>query len=249
MTMTDTKTFSAKSTAQLAGALAIFVGGMVLVGWALDVAALKSILPGWVSVKPNTALAFVLTGIALLVSGQRAAWLARLCGWLAGLIGLLTLGEYVFGWNPGFDQWLFREAAGTVGTSYPGRMAPDSALCFVMLAAGLEATRALGQRNRLLTGTVLLGGLVVTVAVAAISTYLTPSFGAFGWWGLTNMALPTAALFAVLGGALIAVAWQTGDLNWSLGWKTTAAYAGGLTLVLLLGLHTSRSTLWQSQNT
>ena len=51
-----------------AGALSLGVGGMVLAGWALDVGALKSILPGWVSVKPNPALAFVLTGIAFLLS-------------------------------------------------------------------------------------------------------------------------------------------------------------------------------------
>lgn len=52
----------------LAGALAVFVGGMVFVGWALDIAALKSILPGLVTVNPNTALAFILTGVALLFS-------------------------------------------------------------------------------------------------------------------------------------------------------------------------------------
>ena len=245
--MSTAKTFAAKSAVRLAGALAIGVGGLVLVGWALDVAALKSLLPGWVSVKPNTALAFLLTGIALLFAGHRATWLARLCAWGGGVIGLLTLGEYVFGWNPGFDQWLFPEPAGTVGTSYPGRMAPDSALCLVLLAVGLAAARALRQRDRLLTGTVMLGGLVVTVALAAISTYLTPAFGNLGWWGLTNMAVPTAALFAVLGGALILVAWQTGDLRWSLGQKTTATYAGGLMLVVLLGLHTSRSALWQNE--
>ena len=48
---------------------------------------------------------------------------AMRCGWLAGLIGLLTLAEYSFDWNSGLDQWLFTEPAGTVATSNPGRMA------------------------------------------------------------------------------------------------------------------------------
>jgi len=91
------------------GALAVIVGGAVLSGWALDIAALKSVLPGWVSMKPNTAVAFILTGVALLLARptptlnpQRSASrtrLARLCGVLAGVIGVLSLAEYAFGWK------------------------------------------------------------------------------------------------------------------------------------------------------
>ena len=54
--------------ALLAGTAAVLVGGVVLIGWALDVAALKSVLPGWVSMKPNAAVAFILAGIAVLLS-------------------------------------------------------------------------------------------------------------------------------------------------------------------------------------
>jgi hypothetical protein len=64
-------------------------------------------------------------------------FLSGLGALLAGLIGLLTLAEDTFSWNPGFDLWLFSEPAGTVGTSNPGRMAPDTALCFVLLAVGV----------------------------------------------------------------------------------------------------------------
>lgn len=45
--------------------LTVVVGSIVLVGWALDIAALKSVLPGWISMKPNTAFCFILSGIAL----------------------------------------------------------------------------------------------------------------------------------------------------------------------------------------
>ena len=230
-------------------ALTIFVGGLVLVGWAVDVGALKSILPGWVSVNANTAVAFVLIGIALLFSARPPGLLynvARLCGWLAGGIGLLTIAEYISGWNPGFDQWLFLELAGTVATSNPGRMAPDSALCFVLLAAGLETVRAVRQRSRMLTISVIFGGIVMSLAAAAVTTYLSPSFGSFGWWGLTNMAVPTATVFVVLGVALIVLARQAGGLNWFLGRGPTWLFTSSLMLMLLLGLHASRSALWQA---
>ena len=57
----------------LAGALAILVGGMVILGWALDIAALKSVLPIWVAMKPNTAVAFILIGLAVLFSRPPSA--------------------------------------------------------------------------------------------------------------------------------------------------------------------------------
>ena len=90
----------------LVALLAIAVGLVVLLGWAFDIVAMKSILPIWVSMKANTALCFILTGVGLLSSASCAdgnsgfsgwrAGLARFCGLLAGLIGLLTMGEYVF---------------------------------------------------------------------------------------------------------------------------------------------------------
>ena len=218
---------SRKLATSFAGALAIFVGGMVLVGWALDIAALKSMLPGLVTVKANAALAFVLTGIALFssrppspsalspqpsaLSPQPSAFVARfaqLCALLAGVIGLLTLSEYAFGWNPGFDQWLFPEPAGAVATSHPGRMAPDTAVCFVLLAAGLGIVRRSRKTMGTFVASAILGSLVTTLALASILSYFSPALRTQGWWGLTMMPAPTATLFAALGAALALIAWQ-----------------------------------------
>ena len=201
---------------RLAGTLALVVGGMALVGWTFHIAVLKSIRPDWVSMKPNTALCFVLVGLALLLSRPSSAFrlqssalvsrLSRLCTLLVGLIGLLSLCEYAFGWNPGFDQWLFTEPAGAVGTSNPGRMAPDTALCFVLFAVGFEFARGSRQAMGRLITSATLGALVVTIALAEILSYFTPTLRTYGWGGLTMMALPTATLFAALGAALVLIA-------------------------------------------
>ncbi len=48
--------------------LAFFVaiaGAIVMLGWIFDISILKSILPGWVTMKFNTAVCFVLCGITL----------------------------------------------------------------------------------------------------------------------------------------------------------------------------------------
>ena len=199
----------------LTALLALSVGGLVLIGWARDIAALKSVLPGWVSMKPNTAVAFILTGIALLARRERpegggqgvAVIVSRFCGLLAGLIGLLSLSEYVCGWNLGFDQWLFPEPAGAVGTSHPGRMAPDTALCFVLFAVGWEFARRPRQTTGTALASLLSGAAMTTVALVEILSYFTPALRTYGWGGLTMMALPTATVLVALGAALLLTAW------------------------------------------
>ena len=231
-------------------ALAVVTGAMVLAGWALDIAALKSVLPGWVSMKPNTALGFILIGIALFPSAPATlgpglasfmSGFTRLCGLLAALIGALTLGEYLFAWDAGIDPWLFAEPAGTVGTSTPGRMAPDTALCFVLLAAAREMARSGGRTKNTLLAAAVLGLLVTIIAAADILTYFTPVLGAFGWWGETIMAVPTAAVFAVLGASVLWEAWQKNVSMWALSRTVTAGFALGLALLVVAGLTASRT--------
>ncbi len=233
-----------KRYAQVSGAIALVVGVLVLLGWLLNVGTLKSVLPGWVSVKPNTALSFLLIGLALLLSRSRSKLLtraSRICAVLAGVIGLLSLCEYAFGWNLRLDQWLFSEPAGTIGTSSPGRMAPESAFCFVLLAGAELIATSPRKTYWSSLGSAVSGLLVTTLAVASILCYLTPILGVYGWWGLTIMAVPTAATFAVLGIAVILTTWQWDVSLWSLSKNSTVMFAIGLALLVLIGLNISRS--------
>ena len=190
----------------LVAALAVALGGAVLTGWALNIGVLKSVLPGWVTMKPNTALCFMLVGLGLGLGLRQSpgagVFLSRLCLLLTGLIGLLSLGEYVLGRNLGIDQVLFPELSSAVGTSHPGRMAPDTALCFILCAAGVGSV--LRSRRSTITKitSLLLGAAIGTVALIEVFSYFTPSLRTYGWGGLTMMALPTAVMFLLLGAAL-----------------------------------------------
>lgn len=191
--------------AAFAGGLAVLVGGLALVGWALDIVVLKSIQPGWVSMKPNVALAFVLMGLGLFFAFPERSVVSlfnsRLFPLLAGLIGLLTLGEYAFDWNPGLDQWLFREPAGAVETSHAGRMAPNTAFCFVLLATAWSLA---GQkRRRAMLAAVVLGSAVAILGLLALVSSITPGLGTYRWWGLTAMAVPTAVTLVGLAAAVV----------------------------------------------
>lgn len=116
----------------------IVVGCLVLTGWFFDVPAFKSILPGIISMKFNTALCFILSGIALYLldmpdGNKLKKKIVFTCAWIVLAAGCLNLSEYIFKSNLGIDELLWKEGAGTTGTTFPGRMSQSTALNFIFL--------------------------------------------------------------------------------------------------------------------
>jgi PAS domain S-box-containing protein len=177
----------------------------VLVGWWLDLASLKSVFPGLVTMKANTALAFLLAGASLFwlrpeAAGGRARWISRACAVAVSLIGLLTLGEYLLGWDAHIDELLFRDP-GDPGTSSPGRMAPTSAAGFLLLGLALlfldAETRRGGRPAQALT-------LVpMVIAWLALIGYLYGVEPFYGIASYTQTALHTALAFLALGAGVL----------------------------------------------
>jgi len=128
-------------TAKSAGIITMVIAGLVLTGWALDIAILKSISPQWVSMKVNVALAFLAAGFVLFyhlnhTGSQEKGWLATAGSVFVLLIGLITLVEYIFHWNLRIDEILIKDIS-LVGTNTSGRMAPLTAIAFVVLGLSL----------------------------------------------------------------------------------------------------------------
>ena len=193
-----------KSFSRAASASVVFIGCLALVGWALNITVLKSVLPGLVTMKANTALTFVLAGVSLWIlcaeqTGHRVRRVARACAVIVALIGFFTLGEYLFGWNLSMDQLLFKEPLGAVGTFAPGRMAPTTALNFLVIGLALVAFDAPRGFRAVQVFTLAAGaiGLLNLVGYA---------YGVKALYGLasyTQMAVHTAAAFIVLSVGLL----------------------------------------------
>jgi PAS domain S-box-containing protein len=174
------------------------VGLLVLAGWLLDIPSLKSLLPGLATMKPNTALTFVLAGGSLWLSSswgedRRVEVLAKACATLTALIGLLTLNEYVFGRNLGIDQLLFRDAL-TPENAHPGRMSLVSALNFSLLGLALllPARRTYRRFAEVFSITVLL------ISMLAFLGYAYGVSSLYRFSPYSTIAIHTALAFTIL---------------------------------------------------
>src|SRR5579864_775417 len=232
-----TNAIAPRKVALLLSALAAILGASVLAGWALDITFLKSIVPGGVTMKPNTAMSMLLNGAALALlsrgiagTGARLFATAVACGSIA--LGTLTLGESLFDWNLGIDQWLFHEAPGATETTSPGRMSPPAAFCFVLMGIALIlASRPFAARLRIPA----LSALSVTVILAgglALLGYLSLALFNVRFWNYAGLAVHTAAGLFLLGCALLAWVRSEDGLTWSLDAVTTGVFAVGIVSII-----------------
>jgi two-component system cell cycle sensor histidine kinase/response regulator CckA len=168
--------------------IAVVVGAAVLAGWFLELAALKSVLPGLTTMRANTALTFVLTGLALWLKQSQRSPTERRAGdalaFLALLIAAATLLEHLSGADLGIDQLLIRDLESS-GAAAPGPMAPATAASFVLLDAALlrldfESTGGFrpSQWLALLTAGI---ALVALAAMATMSRLCTASALTLRW--------------------------------------------------------------------
>jgi PAS domain S-box-containing protein len=191
----------------LSGTVAL-MGLAVLIGWRFDIGMLKSLMPGYITMKANTALGFILLGTALLVRRpgapkKSARWLTNLLALTATLMAVLTLGEYIFGWNPHIDEMLVSDTAGASGKFPPGRLAPITAIIFILLGSGMIASnreRTSPNAARFTQVTALLALLISFQGLVGYISGVTYSFGSAFY---TQMALHTAILFVLLSSALL----------------------------------------------
>jgi PAS domain S-box-containing protein len=124
--------------------LTLLFGLCVLTGWTFDIQILKTIVPGQVAVKANTSVCFILLGLLLWLRNEPALlvrYRKALCAgaaFVVASVGLVSFMEFLTGWNPGFDQILFKVSPeDAYGSVRPGLMSPIAAIAFLLLAPSL----------------------------------------------------------------------------------------------------------------
>ena len=183
-----------------AGAFLALLGLTVMTGWILHLPGLLQVLPGQVGMVFSTALCFALAGAALLIPGRWPTLRRRGQTALGGLIALAAgamLVQYLTHTDLGIDLRSFHAWLSDPNPT-PGRMAPNTALAFLLSGVALmllprAASPAVLRTIEILAFLVAFIGLTGAVGYALKLEFL------YGWYRYTRMAMPTAAGMIVLG--------------------------------------------------
>ena len=191
--------------AQVLALLTVLLGLIVLAGWALHIEALKSVFPGYINMKANTALCLVFSGASLLIGYliRRRTW-TRTCSvslaLVAAFIAAATLLEYLTNRSFGMDQLFIADSLDSPFTPNPGRMAPNTALAFLLFDAALLCLYR-GRRGILLAHCFTLLGLFITLLASIGYLFNAQILNSFD--SLTRMAIHTTVGFWMLGIAIL----------------------------------------------
>lgn len=185
------------------GALAALLGIVVLAGWYGQFYWLAQLFPGLTAMAPWTAVSFLLFGFGLLaLAGGRR----KLCAVLAAVVafsGGLTAVAYAAGLNFSLDRVL----------QVPQRLmpvtlvAPNTAVCFVILGAALflrAQKRGFPWQGMVIA---LLASAATGLALISVVGYLS-GIRTFEWGQWTPMAPHTSLGLTLLGLGVVVLQWR-----------------------------------------
>ncbi|GMV11072.1 MAG: hypothetical protein AMXMBFR55_28060 [Gemmatimonadota bacterium] len=198
-----TRALAARRLARGGAVIIALVGAVALAGWTFGVPILATLVPGDVSMKANTALAFILAALALwqVTRDAGASRMPPAIGQAAAILVILigggALAEYVLGVDLGIDQLLVRSApVAEFGREPSLRMAQGTAL-----GLALSGTALLVQLRLPAFATAVVYALTSSVHLLAATAFVGYFYGVrslttFG--ATTAIALSTVVSFMLL---------------------------------------------------
>ena len=189
---------------QACGVAVMLIGGGALIGWFTDSVVLKGFRADYIPMAPNTAVAFLLLGVAVTIVSLKSfkfANVTRITIALAMLLTLARMSEYLTPLQFQVDHWLFRFPSESNGLAPVGKMAFLTALTFLLLGASLFLFTWPKRRWANSAG----HGLSIVVMFIGLAFCLGYLYGAPLMYGSQSipMALNTAVCFLLAGSGLV----------------------------------------------
>lgn len=187
--------------------IVILSGAIVMIGWILEIEALISINPNWVTMKLITALSFFLSGIILYfivckIEGGRSVLdqiILTISTILILFFMLNLLMSSFFNFSTGIEHLFVYELNDAVKTTIPGRPSIGTMINFIMVS--IAGILSLFEVKNISHKIYLIGIMVLIVGCVAVLGYIASVpllyYTITGY--STAMALHTAILFILIG--------------------------------------------------
>ncbi|MBB5057481.1 hypothetical protein HDF16_002187 [Granulicella aggregans] len=192
--------------------LILLLSFISLIGWALHLAILTSILPHFATMKPNTAISLGMLAVCCRARVRKGVtrrghlgWLSRLALAIAMVLACGSLGEYLSGRSFGLDGLILGVPLDRFGDP-PGRMSLGTALCLTFTGV------ALGLLDRMPRLSVWLLMTANVITVSALLGFVINRGPLFNVSWLRSMAVPTALSLLTLGVATLATRPERGPV-------------------------------------
>lgn len=190
----------------IANSIVFLIGGVVLFGWHAELPTLVQINKAWVPMQYNTALGFILCGISGLAHYKSWHSICRLTSISLIVFSCLTLAQYIFDLNLDIDE-LFLEHYIFTETSHPGRMAPNTGVCFFIMGVVYLLSSKESRENTIIVRGVF-STIVFALSIVALSGYVMSFESSYGWGNLTRMAFHTSSGFIILAASTTIFIWD-----------------------------------------
>lgn len=188
------------------GVLLLALGVSVIAGWLTGLDRLVTVLRYSAAMPFNTALVFVIAGVALLAIRSGRSWLALASALAVACFGVLSLLQHTADLLPQLDT-VFFTPTGPLADSIATRASPNLALTVFLAGAGLAAL-LLRSNPVARFGAVQLGASAASIALVDLLAYLSVTGGHGVFSIVPQMAIHSAAAIAVLGFVLTTTGWR-----------------------------------------
>jgi len=181
-----------KTTIAIAAGATITLGLAVVFGWIFDITILKSVILGYASMKFNTALCLIITGLILQLLLNERKTASTLLSLVLFFFCIASFFQDIFNYDIGIDQLFIIDIEGiTQNNSNPGRMAPMTSLCFTLLGLSLVTIKSSVGKN----AAQYILHLVTIISFIAVIGYILNVPVLYKLSFLSSMAVHTAIAF------------------------------------------------------
>jgi len=188
--------------AKLFAGLAILIGLMVVLTWLTQQPTMIAIFSNGQLMPLNAAITMILLGISLfLYANERQS--SAILAYLVFLISFVTLMQYLVNKNFGIDELILSGKSLSSSLPYPGRMSPNTTVCFILAAVAIMSRNLVTTRLANIIP-VTLACFVGLFAIIALIGYSAELEIAYAWGNTSHLSLASAIGFVFIALALIA---------------------------------------------